>query len=72
MTKRRHHAYLAQDRRGSWYVKIELNDGKTNAARLGENQRVVYDRPENVPTHLKRDVVPALISEARARNLSGG
>lgn len=71
MSKKRPTASLFRDRDGEWAVKIELPDGTRIVARTGQSQRIVYSKPERVPTHLKERIVPGLISQARDRNLRG-
>lgn len=71
MPKKRPEAVLAQERDGRWVVKIHLPDGTRITAQRGQNQHIVYDNPQRVPTHLKARIVPRLMAEATRRNLTG-
>lgn len=71
MSKPRPVAELARERSGQWAVRIKLPDGSLNWARIGSNQKIIYDKPERVPTHLRSRIVPRLIDEAKLRNLRG-
>lgn len=71
--KRRHTAELHKYRDGRWGVRIELADGTRIEARdeIGTKQRIVYDKVQRVPEHLKTKIVPDLMKEARIRNMTG-
>lgn len=73
MTKPRPEAVLAQDKTGVWFVKISLPDGTRIEARDGggTGQKIVYDKVQRVPEHLKHNIVPKLMHEARTKNLRG-
>lgn len=71
MATHRHNAEVKKQRDGVWAVKITLNDGRTQWARPGVNQRIIYERPEHLPTHLRDKIVPKLMAEARIRNMKG-
>jgi hypothetical protein len=69
----KHHATLEKERKGGWVVRIELNDGRRFWARPGVKggQKIIYDKPQYVPDHLKKNIIPPLIDEARNRNRRG-
>lgn len=73
MSKRKDTTEVVKERKtGSWAVRIDLSDGRTVMARPGyESQRVIYDRPQIVPRHLKYDIVPKLIEQCRLKMLKG-
>lgn len=73
MAAKKHHAELERGRDGSWRVKISLTDGHRYWAwpGTGRGQKVIYDHPHHIPTHLKKFIVPPLIDEARNRNMRG-
>lgn len=71
--KRKHSAELHKYRDGRWGVRIELADGTRIEAKdeLGAKQRIVYDKVQRVPDHLKTKIVPELMKQARIKNLTG-
>lgn len=71
--KRKHHAELHKYRDGFWGVRITLADGTRIEARdeIGTKQRIVYDKVQRVPDHLKSKIVPDLMRTARIKNLTG-
>lgn len=71
MGQRKIEALLERNRQGSWIVLVRYPDGSKVIAEPGAKNVVVYDHPERVPRHLKQNVIPGLVAEARQRNLRG-
>lgn len=73
MSRGKDRVELVRERKtGTWVVKISLYDGKTIIARPGTGgQKIVYDRPQNVPNVLKSRVIPKLIDECKLKMMRG-